>query len=208
MTGLDPGYGETPLPFDELDALLRAARDVLPDPPTKADVYDLEQSFELVAREQLIHAVLNETLTIDELLTAHFVQQLHGRLYGELWTWAGTWRRVGLNIGVEPRQILMELHGGLDSVKYHAQDWSAHRLGIAVHAEVVRIHPFVDGNGRSTRLLGDLVFLAAQAADEPVAVYDWDLGDKRTYIDALRRYDGHRDPTELAALIGAQQIDG
>ncbi|MFF5083844.1 Fic family protein [Actinoplanes sp. NPDC000266] len=34
-------------------------------------------------------------------------------------------------------------------------------LGIAAHAEIVRIRPFADGNGRSTRLLADLVFIAA-----------------------------------------------
>lgn len=41
---LDPGYGETPLPFDELDALLPKVRDSLPEPITRAAVYDLEQS--------------------------------------------------------------------------------------------------------------------------------------------------------------------
>lgn len=41
---LDPGYGETPLPFDELDALTPAAREALEEPIAKAAVYDLEQA--------------------------------------------------------------------------------------------------------------------------------------------------------------------
>jgi fido (protein-threonine AMPylation protein) len=41
-------------------------------------------------------------------------------------------------------------------------DWSAREFGIAVHAAAVRIHPFADGNGRCTRLLADLAFVAAQ----------------------------------------------
>jgi Fic family protein len=53
-----------------------------------------------------------------------------------------------------------------------------------VHAETVRIHGFVDGNGRTTRLLADLVFLAAQDA-EAIGTYDWDI-DKRRYIALLR----------------------
>ena len=56
-----------------------------------------------------------------------------------------------------------------------------------MHAETVRIHPFIDGNGRTTRLLADLVFLAAQG-DESLESYDWAV-DKDRYIALLREYD-------------------
>ncbi len=36
--GMSPGYGATPLPFDELDALLPAARSSLDEPVMRADV--------------------------------------------------------------------------------------------------------------------------------------------------------------------------
>lgn len=68
----------------------------------------------------------------------------------------------------------------------------------------VRVHPFTDGNGRKTRLLADLVFAAAQDFETPDQ-YDWQL-DKRRYIDLLRQYDGHRDPTELAIFIGTTPL--
>lgn len=83
-------------------------------------------------------------------------------------------------------------------------NWTPRQLGIAVHAEVVRVHPFVDGNGRATRLLADLAFLAAQDGDV-VEVYDWHL-DKRTYIDLLREYDQHRDVSDLASFITTQPL--
>lgn len=60
------------------------------------------------------------------------------------------------------------------------------------------------GNGRSTRLLADLVFLAAQDTESLVR-YDWDL-DRRRYVDLLREYDLHRDPTGLAAFIGTKPL--
>ncbi len=96
----------------------------------------------------------------------------------------------------------MELRGSLETLRYrwqHTDDWTARELGIAAHAESVRIHPFTDGNGRATRLLADLVFLAAQDF-EPPQHYVWDL-DKREYIALLRQYDQHRDPRALAAFI-------
>lgn len=63
----------------------------------------------------------------------------------------------------------------------------------------MRVHPFVDGNGRSTRLYGDLVFLSAQCSSD-VQLYDWDF-DKSAYIRLLREFDQHRDPREVAAFI-------
>jgi Fic family protein len=81
-------------------------------------------------------------------------------------------------------------------------DWTPHELGVIAHAETVRIHPFVDGNGRTTRLLADLVFAAAQDSDS-VMQYDWSV-DKATYINLLRRYDTNRDVTGLADFLKAR----
>jgi Fic family protein len=72
------------------------------------------------------------------------------------------------------------------------------------HAETLRIHPFVDGNGRTTRLLADVLFVAAQDSD-PVFQYDWNV-DKRSYINLLRRYDADRDVTGLAGLLKTRPL--
>ena len=69
----------------------------------------------------------------------------------------------------------------------------------------MRIHPFIDGNGRTTRLLADLVFAATQDTDA-LELYEWDL-DKRHYIDLLRAYDRHRDPRDLADFIHTQRLE-
>ncbi|MGV9615187.1 Fic family protein [Nocardia xishanensis] len=152
-------------------------------------------------------AVIDGSLVLDNLLTDHFLRDLHRRLYGDIWQWAGVFRRRELNIGVAPEQIAVELRGSLETIHYrwqHADDWTPRQLGIAAHAETVRIHPFTDGNGRTTRLLADLVFTAAQ--DEgSLELYDWEL-DKRRYIELLRQYDRHRDPRELAAFIAVRPL--
>lgn len=57
-----------------------------------------------------------------------------------------------------------------------------------MHAETVRMHSFVDGNGRSTRLVADLVFLVAQDAEAVAEMYDWRI-NKREYIALLREHD-------------------
>ncbi|WP_206691053.1 Fic family protein [Quadrisphaera sp. INWT6] len=91
--------------------------------------------------------------------------------------------------------IAVEFRQTLESIAYrwqHTDDWTARVLGIAVHVGLVRIHPFVDGNWRATRLLADLVFAAVQNPESP-DLFDWDV-DKAACIAHLRRYDRSRDP--------------
>lgn len=204
---LTPGYGETPLPHDELTALLPEVVDVLGTPITRAAVYDLEQGLQDRVFDELMPAALDGSLPLDELLSDYFVRDLHARMFGPVWNWAGRWRRLELNIGVPPEQIAVELRSALDTIAYrweYTDDWTPRQLGIVVHAETVRIHPFTDGNGRATRFLADLVFATAQ--DPTELQYDWEL-DKTRYIQLLRGYDGHRDVADLAAFVGVEPIE-
>ncbi|WP_366478825.1 hypothetical protein [Demequina sp.] len=78
-------------------------------------------------------------------------------------------------------------------------------LGLVAHAETVRIHPCVDGNGRATRSLAELVFVAAQDGPDLWA-YDWNI-DKAAYIQALRQYDLARDASGLVSLVPILPLD-
>ncbi len=207
--GIKPGYGETPLEPDEADALTSQAREVFGVQPTKIDLYEAEQAIADEVSITLLAEVAEGTLNLDDLLTDAFLRNLHQRLYGELWTWAGRYRTRELSIGIDPAYIAVELRTWFDTIRYRwerTRDWTPRELGIAVHAETVRIHPFVDGNGRATRLLADLVFLAAQDPDMIVQDYDWEV-DKREYVALLRDYDVSRDPKPLAAFIPVRRLD-
>lgn len=201
---LAPGYGGTPLPHDELTALQPSILVILDAPVTRAAVYDLEQGVQNQVSEELITAAIEGSLLLDELLSDHFIRDLHLRLYGDIWAWAGRLRQHEVNIGVPPAQIAVEMRTTLDNLQHrwgHTDDFTSRSLGVAAHAETVRVHPFIDGNGRTTRLLADLVYIAAQ---EPVNLqYDWDI-DKTRYIDLLREFDVHRNVEQLADLIGVQ----
>jgi fido (protein-threonine AMPylation protein) len=199
---LAPGYGETPLDPEEADALTAQARALLGDDPTKADLYEAEQAVLAEVSEHFLDEIADGALGLDEILSDYFLRNLHLKLYGDIWTWAGRFRTRELNIGIPPEQIAAALRALLENASYrweHTEDWTPRELGIAVHAETVRVHPFIDGNGRTTRLLADLVFLAAQG-DESLESYDWAV-DKYRYIALLREYDQTRDPRPLAAFI-------
>jgi len=198
-----PDYGETLVTEEERDALTDVARELLGEPIRKADLYDLEQLIQNEVADDYVARVLEGDLMASDLLTDHFVRELHRRLYAPVWEWGGRQRSRETNIGIAPEHIAVEMRNSLDNLRWqweHATGVTPRWLGIAAHAALVHIHPFVDGNGRVTRLIADLVFLAAQDAHGPVMAYDWEV-DRQEYIRHLREYDGSRNPDALCAFV-------
>ena len=130
-----------------------------------------------------------------DLLTEEFLRQLHKRLFGDVWAWAGEFRGTERNIGIEPVRIPVELRTAFDDARY----WIEHRtfppdeIAVRLHHRLVAIHPFPSGNGRTTRLMGDLV--VTRLDRKP---FTWgrqsliDVSETRTeYIAALRAADNH-----------------
>lgn len=202
-----PDFGETLLTDEERDALTPEVRDLLGDPILKADLYDLEQQIQNEVGDELVAKVLDGTLSVPDLLADHFVRELHRRLYAAVWTWGGRQRSRETNIGIAPERIAEELRNVLDDLRYRWEcgtDLTPRLLGIAAHAAVVHIHPFIDGNGRVTRLLADLLFLAAQD-EEPLYGYDWDV-DRQAYIRLLGEYDRTFNAQYLSEFIGIVEL--
>ena len=200
---LEPDYGETLLNYEEAEALTPEARELLGDPIRKADLYDLEQQIQVEVADEWWGNLLNFDVPMHDLLDDHFVRDLHRRLYAPVWEWGGRQRRRETNIGVAPERIAVEMRNALDDLNYHWKHQTginARMLGIAAHAALVRIHPFVDGNGRVTRLLADLAYFAGQTGLEPIHTYDWEV-DRTTYIRLLGEYDMTRNPSALAEFI-------
>ena len=91
-------------------------------------------------RDTPIAQIVDGALSLDDLLVDHFLRDLHGMLYRDIWTWAGRLRTSELNLGVAPEQIAVELRSSLDALRWrweHTSDWTARVLGVAVHAETV-----------------------------------------------------------------------
>lgn len=74
-------------------------------------------------------------------------------------------------------------------------------LAAWAHCEVVGIHPFRDGNGRTARLLADLIL--TRYGLYPLR----DFGDRETYINTLRRVDEMGDNGPFAQYVaGHEQV--
>ncbi|WP_246805188.1 mobile mystery protein B [Mesorhizobium mediterraneum] len=94
-----------------------------------------------------------------DILTDDFAVELHRRLFGDVWSWAGSFRKTGKNIGVDPAQIAMQLRGTMDDARY----WAEHGIhqpveaAVRLHHRLVWVHPFPNGNGRHARIMADVV---------------------------------------------------
>ena len=130
-----------------------------------------------------------------DLLEEKFIRQLHKRLFGDVWAWAGEFRMTERNIGIEPVRIPVEQRMAFNDARYwiEHESFPPDEIAVRLHHRLVAIHPFPNGNGRTTRLMGDLV--AARLGQDP---FTWgrqdltDVSETRTrYIAALRAADYH-----------------
>ena len=88
-----------------------------------------------------------------------FLRELHKKMFGDVWKWAGAYRTSERNIGVAPYQIPMKLMQLFDDVKFWIENktYSNREIAVRLHHKLVQIHPFPNGNGRVSRLMADLV---------------------------------------------------
>jgi Fic-DOC domain mobile mystery protein B len=144
-----------------------------------------------------------------DILTEKFTLDLHRRLFGDVWAWAGQFRKTGKNIGVDPREIAVELRILLDDARYWAEHgtYSPLEAGARFHHRLVRTHPFPNGNGRHARIASD-TYITDRFDHAPI---DWAAGhdlqhdcQRRTaYIAALKAAD-RGDYGPLLAFAGVQ----
>lgn len=132
------------------------------------------------------------------LLTPKRLHQLHQKMYGDVWKWAGNTRKRETNIGVDWVCVPTELQMLCDDVVAQIGDgtnlaYPAFELAVRFHHRLVSVHPYPNGNGRHSRLAADL--LADSLGAPPITWGSASLigaGEVRArYLSALRKADGH-----------------
>lgn len=151
LEGLQYEEGQTPLDPDEKDGLL------IPTVTNRAELDEVEQS----NIEEAIRWTIErrKRFSVNEVLTEQFVMELHKRMYGGVWQWAGCFRRTNKNIGVDKYQIGIELRALLDDCRFWIvnKTFSEDRIAIRFKHRIVSIHCFPNGNGRHSRLIADII---------------------------------------------------
>jgi cell filamentation protein len=162
----------------------------------------------VTAREHSFHVISRETR-----FSADLICDLHRTWLGEIYAWAGSYRTVELSkagfrwppaFRVSDNMAQFET-GAL--ARHTPCKLGSREIVVAaiaeVHAELLLIHPFRDGNGRLTRWIADLMALQAGL---PPPLYGLEgrgsVSQRAVYLDALQRgYMG--DYSSLAAFFSS-----
>lgn len=177
MTELFDGPpGSSPLEPDDQDGLIPTWI------ATRADLNAAEQAN--IAKAAVW--VSARTWKVGQILSRDWLRVLHTRMLGEVWEWAGTWRKRETNLGLPPGEIETALEDLVHDVQAQVTDmspdaWSSDEVAIRFHHRLVSIHPFANGNGRHARLAADEL---AVSLGRPR--FSWGGGEDLTAAGAVR----------------------
>ena len=128
-------------------------------------------------------------------LSERFVTDLHKRMLGDVWRWAGKLRRSERNIGIPFYEIPAALRQLLDEAKawIEYKSYAPDEIAVRMHHRLVQIHPFPNGNGRHARLMADLLVMRLGGER-----FSWGSANLQAagevrgrYIAALKAADNH-----------------
>ena len=143
---LEQDDASTPLTHEEREGLIPSYITL------RSELNEAEQSNILEAAEW---AFARKRDVLDE----RFLTNLHQRMFGRVWRWAGQFRTTDRNIGVDPYRIPVDLRQLLDDCRYWIEhdSYPPDEIAARFHHRLVFIHPFPNGNGRHARLATDLL---------------------------------------------------
>ena len=184
--GLESIYinGQTPIDEEEKGELLI---------PTIVNRGELDE-FEQKNIEEAFRWLIGRRFKAEVVFTEEFVRKLHKQMYGNVWGWAGQFRKTDKNIGIDKWQIPVALR----TLNDDAQLWIDKKIfpedeiAIRYKHRIVSIHCFPNGNGRHSRLMADVIIEKIFGK----ALFTWgsnnlvrDDSSRRDYIKAIQAAD-------------------
>ena len=112
--------------------------------------------------------------------TVQCLQQIHAYLFGGLYDFAGQIRTKNISKGGFTFANALHFPQVLETIERMPE--SSFDEIVDKYVEMNVAHPFMEGNGRSTRIWLDLMFRRSLKK-----CVDWSLIDKNSYLDAMRR---------------------
>jgi cell filamentation protein len=161
---------------------------------------------------ELVAGILDRPETAALKLT--MIRQMHVELMGAIYPFAGAWRTVALHKGegatkwplppggIEPLMKIFERDVLGRSPFLSDDDQSVFAYVAEVMGELIALHPFREGNGRTAFIIGNLLLM--QNSLLPMDVYDR-RNDEARYIAACEAARIHANYQPLASLLDEWQ---
>lgn len=176
--------GQTPLSEEEKEGLL--IRTIT----THGELDEFEQ----LNIEKAIEWTMTRKFKREYIISDDFVRQLHSKMLGDVWEWAGRFRISEKNLGIKYHLIATSLKQLNDDCLFWIdnQIYSEEEIAIRYKHKIVNIHCFANGNGRHSRLMADVILSKIFNKE----VFTWSRGnlikkgeERNKYLKALREAD-------------------
>lgn len=168
----------------------------------------LREIYEVVNHQKAFHFIkrcIADGKTLDEKI----IKDIHALLMENILT-GGIYRTVEVRISgakhkpPAPSEMYQQIKNFYADMLYRAES-NAVELAAWTHAEFVKIHPYVDGNGRTSRMIMNYQLMANGFL--PVSIAKENRID---YFEALEAYavDGKLQPfAEMIAMLEEERLD-
>jgi Fic-DOC domain mobile mystery protein B len=184
--GLELKYedGQTPLSEEEKEGLL------IKSITTHGELDEHEQ----LNIEKAIEWIISIRLKKEKILSETFIKNLHKKMLGNVWAWAGEFRKSEKNLGVKWITIGVELKTLLDDTQYWIENktYSPDEITIRFKHRLVNIHCFPNGNGRHSRIMADVLIESVFGEK----IFSWNQSNmvkpddvRKDYIQSMREGD-------------------
>jgi len=176
--------GQTPIDEDEKEGLL------IETITTKGELDEFEQN----NIEEANQWIVGRKFKTKDVFSEKFICNLHKKMYGNVWAWAGKFRNTNKNLGVDKFLIPTDLKVLCDDALYWVEHntYSPEEIAVRFKHRIVSIHCFANGNGRHSRLMGDII-IEKLFGKEPFSWGAKDLSKKSdpraTYLKAVKAAD-------------------
>jgi len=176
--------GQTPIDEEEKEGLR------IETISTKGELDEFEQ----LNIEEALQWIFGKKFKPKQVFKEKFICNLHKRMYGNVWDWAGEFRKTNKNIGVDKHLIPMQLKMLCDDALFWVENgtYPPEEIAIRFKHRIVSIHCFSNGNGRHSRLMADII-IEKLFAEEP---FSWGAANlskandtRKSYLKAVKAAD-------------------
>lgn len=175
-------------------------------PGQKGDVFvkwlrNLETSLDEKSKQKAYELFESGFINQIEIGTVKGLQQIHAYIFGGLYDFAGAIRTMNIAKGgfaFAPAMFLVDNLYQIESMPENSFEVIVNK-----YVEMNIAHPFMEGNGRSTRIWLDMMLKKNLGL-----CIDWSAIDKKDYLDAMRTSVVDADPLkQLLQPALTQDID-
>jgi Fic-DOC domain mobile mystery protein B len=129
----------------------------------------------------------------EKIFTEAFIKEIHKRMLGDVWLWAGKFRTENKNLGLDKLKIRSELKQLMSNTRFWIEDesYTMDELAIRFGHRLMQIQLFPDGNARHAKIMTNVIL--EHLLNSEIFTWGESITDpqknREAFLDALRKAD-------------------